>query len=587
MARTSGSASTPRARPQKTLDQFSAGADGPSVAGPERDDLSHLPAGTLLEKVAGPFIEHPWLEPREIRAHPFQVAIARSALEDDVLVVLPTGLGKTVIGALVAAEILRSHAGKVLMLSPTRPLVQQHAKSFKRWFRDLRQATFTGAMSSPVREGTWDDADAVFATPQLVVNDLQNGAYSMKDVGLLILDEAHRAVGAYAYVKIVSIYRTQRAERRRVLGLTASPGGQGARIDEILGNLGVNRVEARSPEDPDVVGYLKAITTDTVSVALAPEVEALRTPLKQDHHKALVALQRMGFLRQKPLAFTGVKDLVATRGAIMARPGGMGRKFGALYHLMLAMHLQHALELLETQGVSPFLDYIGRVETKEKLGKADKAFLALPSVVKARTEGTKLLATGAPASHPKLEELQRLVDEALRTNPQAKILVFAQFRDTIRSIVEVLRGKEIDARRFVGQATRSDEDPGMNQKEQVRSIDDFRQGRFPVLVASSVAEEGLDIPDVDLVVFFEALPSEVRTIQRRGRTGRSSAGRVVVLMAEGTRDEGYHRAERKRESAMRRHVRRLSKARPARPSTPPSVSQTTREGGHPPDGSTS
>ncbi len=100
----------------------------------------------------------------------------------------------------------------------------------------------------------------------------------------------------------------------------------------------------------------------------------------------------------------------------------------------------------------------------------------------------------------------------------------------------------------------------MTQVEQGQVLRAFAEGRFPVLVASSVAEEGLDVPDVDLVVFFEAVPSEIRAIQRRGRTGRSSAGRVLVLLTRETRDVGYQRAEVKREAAMGRVVRRLSAA---------------------------
>ena len=550
-------------KPQRTLDEFVSQTDGgdPGEGGPpenpEDASWAHVPEGELLEATADGFVQHPLLRPRALRAHPFQLSIARAALAEDVLVVLPTGLGKTVIAALVAAERRRARQGKVLMLAPTRPLVEQHARSFSQWFRSLPRTVFTGTVSSPRREGNWDAADFVFATPQVVLNDLQDGAYSLVDVGLLIFDEAHRAVGNYAYVKVASIYRTQRGEGRRVLGLTASPGGQEAKIREVLGHLGITRAEARSPGDPDVQGYLQSISMETVRVKLPAEVEEVRKALRGSLHEELVRLQRMGFLRKKPLAYVGVKDLVETRGAIMARPGPMGRKFGAMYRLMLAIHLQHSLELLETQGVAPFLDYLKRLATKDRPGRADRAFLSLPTVQKALTVGRKILEGGSDVSHPKLAELARVVAEEMASNPKARILVFAQFRDTIRAIQATLRAHGIAARRFVGQATRNAEDQGMKQREQVRLVEDFREGRFPVLVASSVAEEGLDIPNVDLVVFYEALPSEIRTIQRRGRTGRNAAGKVVVLMASGTRDEGYQRAERKRESAMRRHVRRM------------------------------
>ncbi len=546
---------------QRTLDEFPGGdaARGPPAAS-ARDER---PEGELLEESTQGYLRHPLLRPDRVRAYPFQVAIARTALANDTLTVLPTGLGKTVIAALVAAERLRCGRGKVLFLAPTRPLVQQHARSFSGWFARLSRATFTGSVGSPQREGAFDPADVIFATPQLVINDLTQGRYSLKDVALVIFDEAHRAVGQYAYVKIAAIYRTQRSSDGRVLGLTASPGGKGPKIDEVLGHLGITRVEARSREDEDVAGYVQSIETQHLKVRLPAEHDEIRQGLREAAHESMVRLQRMGFLRNKPLRVTGVKDLVNTRAMIMARPGPMGRKFGAMYRLMLAMHFYHAGELLETQGISPLLDYIERLRVKAKPGKADKAFLTRPIVQKAIEVGKRHLAEPGRASHPKLPELVGVIQETLAEKPAAKVLVFAQFRDTVRSVVSELARHGIAAKRFVGQATRSEEDRGMNQKEQGQVLEEFRSGGFPVLVASSVAEEGIDIPNVDLVVFFEALPSEIRTIQRMGRTGRSASGRVVILVAQGTRDEGYQRAERKREWAMKRHIRRFSKERAA------------------------
>src|SRR5208282_2416684 len=202
--------------------------------------------------------------------------------------------------------------------------------------------------------------------------------------------------------------------------------------------------------------------------------------------------------------------------------------------------------------------------------RGDLAVLKLPEVVIARREAEEYLRTSRESSHPKLDALVELVRETLarpREHPP-RILVFAQYRDTIQTIQSILELQGWTTGRFVGQATRDAEDKGMNQKDQGRILTAFREGRFPILVASSVAEEGLDVPDVDLVVFFESVPSEIRAIQRRGRTGRSSVGRVAVLLTRETRDVQYQAAEVRRERAMRRIVRRLSaearqRARPA------------------------
>ncbi|HVR86640.1 MAG TPA: helicase-related protein, partial [Planctomycetota bacterium] len=295
-------------------------------------------------------------------------------------------------------------------------------------------------------------------------------------------------------------------------------------------------------------------------VSLPPEAVRIQTAIRAASHEVARKLQKMGYLRTKPIANLSVKDLIALRAEIFARPGPMTRKFGPLFHQLVLLHLHHALERLETQGVEPFVQYLDRLAAKEKPSRGDLAVLKLTGVQQARSEAEAFLARPHTPSHPKLDALADVVDEltSSRRNRPVRILVFAQYRDTILGIQERLSRNGLTVGRFVGQSKRDKDDPGMTQKEQGRVLEAFRQGAFPVLVASSVAEEGLDVPDVDLVVFFEAVPSEIRAIQRRGRTGRSSVGRVLVLLTEGTRDVGYQAAEARRERAMGRIVRRLS-----------------------------
>jgi len=550
---------------QRRLDDFGTLGEAPSPA-PRPAPRPHPSALPGIWQVVDGVVQHPYLRPRIIRALPFQIDLARVGLGDDLLVVLPTGLGKTVIAALIAAEVLRRQEAKVLVLAPTRPLVQQHSDSFRQWLIPLRTARFTGSVRRPVREGSWADADLVFATPEIVLNDLVAGRYDLKEVALVVFDEAHHAVGKYVYVPIAERYRAERPPNGHVLALTASPGGRDEHIAEVVAALGVNRIEARSREDPGVAEYVQPIDVDYVWVDLAPVAEAIRTELQAAAHATGRKLQKMGYLRKKPIDSVSVKDLIALRSEIFARPGPMVRKFGPLFHQLVLLHLHHAEERLETQGVAPFLQYLQRVAAKEKPSRGDLAFLKLPEVASARTVAAEYLRTSKESSHPKLDALVELVRDTLagaRDRP-VRILVFAQYRDTIQSILEVLEKNGWASARFVGQATRDKEDPGMNQKEQSRILQGFRAGQFPVLVASSVAEEGLDIPDVDLVVFFESVPSEIRAIQRRGRTGRSSLGRVAVLLTRDTRDVRYQAAEVRRERAMRRIVRRLSSESRAR-----------------------
>jgi len=545
--------------PQRVLDDF---AGGPGSVAPElartRPQPPPLP-GTW--QVVDGYIVHPLIQPGQIRALPFQLDLARIGLDEDLLVVLPTGLGKTVIAALLAAEFLRRSEGKVLVLAPTRPLVQQHSESFGRWLTPLRTARFTGTVKRPVREGAWETADIVFATPEIIVNDLAANRYRLSEATLVVFDEAHHAVGKYAYVPLAAQYRAERPEGGRVLGLTASPGGKDERIEEVVGHLGVQRIEARSREDDGVREHVQEVEVDYRWVDLPPEAQRIRELLETASHATARKLQKMGYLRKKPIRSISVKDLIALRAEIFARPGPMVRRFGPLFHQLVLLHLHHAQERLETQGLAPFVQYLDRLASKEKPSRGDLAVLKLPEVITARREAEDFLRNSRESSHPKLDALVELVRETLerpRDHPP-RILVFAQYRDTIQTIQSILELQGWTTGRFVGQATRDADDKGMNQKDQGRILSAFREGRFPIMVASSVAEEGLDVPDVDLVVFFESVPSEIRAIQRRGRTGRSSLGRVTVLLTRETRDVQYQAAEVRREQSMRRIVRRLSR----------------------------
>ena len=114
--------------------------------------------------------------------------------------------------------------------------------------------------------------------------------------------------------------------------------------------------------------------------------------------------------------------------------------------------------------------------------------------------------------------------------------------------MEVLNAAGAKAQMFVGQAKKGA--TGMSQKEQKDMLDRFRNDDFNVLIATSIAEEGLDIVKVDIVVFYEPVPSAIRSIQRRGRTGRQEKGRTIMLIAKDTRDEAFRWVAHNKEKKM-------------------------------------
>ena len=511
-------------------------------------DFTDIDTSRGLEEKDG-FVSHPFIEPGRVDYRDFQVELAGMAVESNLLVVIPTGLGKTLIAMIAAAEMLRRGGRKVLFLAPTRPLAMQHLDSFSRMFALKSFALFTGSAKPSERKEMWKMKRVIFATPQVIENDLREKLYDLSGVALCIFDEAHRAVGNYSYVAVAEQCRDAGA---RILGLTASPGSRKAKIEDILAALSIDRVEIRERKDADVNTYVKDVDEDVEKVKLSPEMRRLLAPVDDLLHEKIVKLQRMGFLRYKKAGMVSRKDLLSVRASIMGRKKKGGYLFGAMHNSVVAIHAYHCSELLETQGIEPLRRYITRMQESSTKSRVEKSFIGDERMKKV----SEMLAGTTGISHPKLLRLAELIDEQLKLKQESLVMVFTQYRDTIESIVPELERRNIRFARFIGQADRG-EMKGMSQKEQKKTIADFSAGRYNVLVASSIGEEGIDVPDVDLVIFYEPIPSEIRYIQRKGRTGRSSVGRVVILVAEGTRDEAFLRASSVRERRMSRIVRSM------------------------------
>lgn len=489
---------------------------------------------------------------RELEAREYQRKIAETATKTNTLVVLPTGLGKTIVAIMVAAQILeRDDRSKVMVLAPTRPLVVQHFRSFKEQLNldENQMAVLTGTVDPGEREVMWLRARAVFATPQTVYNDVRHGRVSLKDVGLAVFDEAHRSVKDYTYTKLAQAYR-EGADRPLILGLTASPGASREKVNEIKRNLFIDAVEARNEESEDVKEYVEKTKIETVKVVVPGEYYETTLRLREMYNDRVKKLLAGGFLRTNRVS---KKALLEARITISARlrsaqasHGQTGYIFGAIMNQAQAVTILHAIEMVETQGAPPLLRYLEKLREKTDKGKSATSLIKDPKWLRMEEEAAKI----AEIPHPKVAVLLRTVEDQLRRKPDSRVIVFTQYRDTIEDIVKALGAAGVRSRRFVGQSDRTGS-KGMDQATQTETLEEFRRGEFKVLVSSSIGEEGLHVPDVDLVVFYEAVPSEIRYIQRRGRTGRTTEGRVVILLAEGTVDESYYYSTLLKESRMR------------------------------------
>jgi len=499
------------------------------------------------------YYEHPLIKRESVQRRDYQVELARQASLTSTLLVLPTGLGKTVVAAMVIAHVLHAKGGKVLFLAPTRPLVEQHYRSLQGMIEGKRIGMMTGEVDSLERELTFLENDIVVSTPQVVSNDLRQGRMDLRDVRLLIFDEAHRAVGNYAYVDVAKAYLDHDG---LVLGMTASPGSDKAKIEEVCRNLNIKAIEVRTERDPDVAKYVQAISMDWVEVELPPEMKALAQSIRSLYEQYLRELVDLQVVDKDRV--TNKRYLLEMAETWQARLRA-GERSRALYKALSvqakAVKVEHALDLVETQGMSALRAYLQRL--KEEAAMEDGSKAAREIVSSERFQRICEEAEAVKAEHPKLSRVMGVVARQLADSPSSRVLVFTHYRDTCDLVASKLGNVEgARVAKLVGQSDRNGE-RGLRQREQVGVLQRFRDGELNVLVATSVGEEGLDVASTDLVVFYEPVPSEIRTIQRRGRTGRSRAGRVVILITKGTRDEAYYYSSLNKERAMRRRLETL------------------------------
>ena len=510
------------------------------------------------------YIKHSLIKPDTVEQRLYQLNLAGTALSASSLVVLPTGLGKTIIALLVIVSRLEKIGGKVLILSPTKPLVEQHASFLKKalLLPEEEILTFTGSLSPTKREEMWKTGKVIVSTPQVIENDLLTKRIDLNDVSHITFDEAHRAVGNYAYTYIAEKYFEQ-ADNPLILGITASPGSNNEKISEVCEALHVQSVAVKTETDSDVAPYVHEKEIKWKRVKLPDELKDLKDLLEKVLDDRFTKLSELGFNVQYKKS-ASKRDLLALQKRLQSQLRGDANPavYGALSILAEILKVNHAVEVVETQGIEALSKYMERLDNEAYSKSGSKASKRLAEDLYIRQVAHKVKECAI--EHPKLEIVCDIVKDELEGNPNSRVIVFTNYRDTAEMVTNALSDiEDVCPVRFVGQASKY-KDKGLNQKQQVEIIEKFKNGEYNTLVATSVAEEGLDIPATDLVLFYEPVPSEIRSIQRKGRTGRKHKGRVVVLVTKGTRDEAYYWSSNHKERRMQSNMRQLQEDMPAR-----------------------
>jgi len=525
------------------------------------------------------YFNNRFLKKNQVRFRRYQENIVNRCFNKNSLVVLPTGLGKTIIGILLIAKVMEKYPkGKILILAPTRPLVAQHADSCLKFLNisEEKQVLFTGKIPPEKRVLSFQTSQIIVSTPQVIKNDVERGRYDLKHVSMIIFDESHKTKGNYAYNFISDEYMHSCSDPL-VLGLTASPGKNYERIQTLCENLFIENVIFKTYLDEDVREYVFEIDTILEYVNLPSKVLEISAVWYNLFEKYLrFFLQKKLIPPNKPyyskLDFLGIsRDLSISLNYENGNSLDITEEdyIDLLYYkdpkiidlvkkndydihsiysyCSSCISILHGKDLLETQDISLFKSFLNRI-----LSKAEIDIISAKRIVNSDhynyINDTFREISLENLTHPKIDKLFSTIKDEIEIYNNDKILIFTQYREMAEFLTKIIRhaySTNLKIEKFIGQTSKF-EDQGFSQQKQIEILKQFREGEINILIATSVAEEGLDIPNVDAIIFYEPVPSEIRLIQRRGRTGRYAPGRCFVLITENTVDVPFHHvAERK------------------------------------------
>ncbi|KAH6638304.1 hypothetical protein C7974DRAFT_333328 [Boeremia exigua] len=499
-----------------------------------------------------------WVYPTNLGTiRDYQFNIVQRGLFHNLLVALPTGLGKTFIAATVMLNWYRwTVDSQIVFVAPTRPLVAQQVQACFGIAGIPRSATtmLTGGIKTGIRSEEWKSKRVFFMTPQTLLNDLKHGYADPKKIVLIVVDEAHRATGSYAYVEVVSFLRRFN-QSFRVLALTATPGADVEAVQKVIDGLDISKVEIRTENSMDICSYVHQRRVEKRVFQNNEEMEMCMDLYSQALQPLVNQVAGMGaYWSNDPRTLTpfGCTQAASKWVNETGRHANQGVKNMVRTILTLLASISHGMDLLKFYGMAPFYTKLKdfRDDSEKTKSKYKKQILDSDAFKKLMTRLEMWLNDETFTGHPKLEYVQECILEHFVNagdGPnalQTRIMVFAHFRDSAEEIARILKKHEpmIRPRVFVGQAAAKNSE-GMNQKQQLEAIEDFKAGKFNTLIATSIGEEGLDIGEVDLIICYDSKASPIRMLQRMGRTGRKREGKIIMLQMQGKEENDANKAK--------------------------------------------
>uniref|UniRef100_A0A8D2L252 RNA helicase n=1 Tax=Varanus komodoensis TaxID=61221 RepID=A0A8D2L252_VARKO len=528
----------------------------------------------------------------------YQMEVAKPALEGkNIILCLPTGSGKTRVAVYVAKDHLdkkrnAKEDGKVIVLVNKVPLVEQHFQ--KEFYPHLKHSYHVTRLSGASQlkisfPEVVRSSDVIICTAKILENALENAdkdeeeGVQLSVFSLIVIDECHHTHKEAVYNNIMRRYlKVKRKNEKRmkegkplipqpqVLGLTASPGVGNAKnaskaeehILKICANLDAAGIMTVNEHDFQLNNQVKD-----------PSRKFETDPFKEKLINIITEIQ--AYCKFNPNADFGSQPY--EQWAVQEEK--KAAKEGNRKARVCAEHLKKyndALLINDTIRMADAYNHLNNFYKEEKSKKVavnedsedipmapkpDETDTFLIDLFYANKKELQKLATNVQYENNNLAKLRStLMDEFTKT-PETRGIIFTKTRQSAFAlcqwIKEIAKFEEIGVKaHYLIGAGHSSEFKPMTQNEQREVIEKFRTGKINLLIATTVAEEGLDIPECNIVIRYGLITNETAMIQARGRA-RAEESTYVLVASSGSKAIERENVNIYREKMMHKAIKRV------------------------------
>ena len=496
----------------------------------------------------------------------YQIELARPGVEGkSYIICAPTGSGKTAVAAFVVCEHLKRKRGlgKVVFLVNKVPLAEQQKKEIEDTVSGVRIAALTGESGATLRTAL-NHNDVIVCTGGIFLNALtemkNDYRVKWKEVSLLVIDECHNTKKNAPYAMIMLSYLKKKFGRRhhalpQVVGLTATPGAGDSKQPDVFS--AVDHM-VKLCAHLDAAGGIKVVEEcrqELVEHTQKADLNLVRVSTRQNETEFMQILllamekieQSIGRQCEHPKSSQGYENWVVQ----CINDSKLNEKNrDRLRQILSALnHLRwYSVALLIYEDLNEM--YTIKVLDNELKPTMPLAAQATRYEKVLEDYYHRIVEVGRKSQNdsPLLLRLARLLRDEFAKNPDCQGIVFCRTKHHVSSLCDWMRThphlQVVKAGAVTGHTREGDQ--GMTKAEQTKIIDDFRGHKLNLLVATTVLEEGFDVPACNLVIRLH-VTNEIARKQAHGRA-RAEESQCFTILTAGSKREFQELENKERES---------------------------------------